>query len=83
MPRQVLESAVQDLGDHESNPHYVEDLFDDVENLSESDPDIDTISVHSTPKPRLRSLTIIIIIIVLFNRQSDIPLNVYNYRING
>lgn len=48
---QVLES-VQDLGDRNDN-QYVEDLFDEVENLSDSDVDMDTMSVHSTPKPKL------------------------------
>ena len=32
----------------------IEDLFDELENLSESDPEMDTISVRSTPKPKLR-----------------------------
>jgi phosphofurin acidic cluster sorting protein 2 len=48
---QVLES-VQDLGDRSDN-QYVDDLFDEVENLSDSDIDMDTMSVHSTPKPKL------------------------------
>ena len=51
---QVLVSAVEGLGEHGSNPRYVEDIFEDVENLSDSDPDIDTISIHSTPKPKLK-----------------------------
>ena len=49
----VLES-VQELGDHDESAHYVEELFDDVEALSDSDVDMDTISVRSTPKPKLR-----------------------------
>ena len=51
---QVLESAVQDLGDQDSTTRYPDDMFEDVENLSDSDLDIDTISIHSTPKPKLR-----------------------------
>ena len=49
---QVLES-VQELGRHPENTCY-EDLSDDIENPSDSDDvDVDTISVHSTPKPKL------------------------------
>jgi len=49
---QVLES-VQELGAHPENACY-DDLFDDIENPSDSDDvDVDTISVHSTPKPKL------------------------------
>ena len=36
------------------NQEDLEDLFDELENLSESDPEMDTISVLSTPKPKLR-----------------------------
>ena len=50
---QVLES-VQELGGQEANSCYVEELLEDVETLSESDLDMDTISVRSTPKPKLR-----------------------------
>jgi len=51
---QVLES-VQELGDRDASAaHYVDELFDDVEALSDSDVDMDTISVRSTPKPKLR-----------------------------
>ena len=49
---QVLES---DLGDRADN-QYVDELFDEVENLSDSDIDMDTMSVHSTPKPKLTYL---------------------------
>ena len=49
---QVLES-VQELGAHADNTCY-DDLFEDIENPSDSDDvDVDTISVHSTPKPKL------------------------------
>jgi len=50
---EVLES-VQELGDRDANAQYVEELLDDVEALSDSDVDMDTISVRSTPKPKLR-----------------------------
>jgi len=50
---EVLES-VHELGDRTAESRFVEDLLEDVENLSDSEPDIDTISVHSTPKPKLR-----------------------------
>jgi len=50
----VLES-VQELGDRDATAaDYVDELFDDVEALSDSDVDMDTISVRSTPKPKLR-----------------------------
>ena len=50
---EVLES-VEELGAHPETTCY-DDLFDDIENLSDSDDDddVDTISVHSTPKPKL------------------------------
>ncbi|KAK2189011.1 hypothetical protein NP493_110g01034 [Ridgeia piscesae] len=44
----------QDVGDPDTNPQDIEDLFDELENLSESDQEMDTISVLSTPKPKLR-----------------------------
>lgn len=37
-----------------ANSGELEELFDELENLSDSDPDVDTISVLSTPKPKLR-----------------------------
>jgi hypothetical protein len=37
-----------------ANANELEELFDELEDLSESDPDMDTISVLSTPKPKLR-----------------------------
>ena len=55
---QVLES-VQELGRHPENTCY-DDLFDDLENPSDSDDvDVDTISVHSTPKPKLTYVLIV------------------------
>ena len=45
--------SVQELSRHPENTCY-DDLFDDIENPSDSDDvDVDTISVHSTPKPKL------------------------------
>lgn len=32
----------------------IEDLFDELENYSDSGPEVDTISITSTPKPSLR-----------------------------
>lgn len=32
----------------------IEDLFDQLEDLSDSGPEVDTISITSTPKPSLR-----------------------------
>lgn len=32
----------------------IEDLFDELEDLSDSGPEVDTISITSTPKPSLR-----------------------------
>ena len=56
MSEEVLDSEQdQDPADQECNPQAdIEDLFDELENLSESDPEMDTISVLSTPKPKLR-----------------------------
>ncbi len=42
--------AVQDV----ANQQEIEDLFDELEDLSDSGPEMDTISVLSTPKPKLR-----------------------------
>ena len=47
----------QDVGDPDTNPQDIEDLFDELENLSESDQEMDTISVLSTPKPKLRCVS--------------------------
>ncbi|KAL3873157.1 hypothetical protein ACJMK2_036310 [Sinanodonta woodiana] len=55
---EVLDSeADHDLVDPDTNPHEIDDLFDQLEDLSDSDPDLeaeDNVSVMSTPKPRLR-----------------------------
>ena len=64
---EVLES-VQELGDREANAHYVEELLDDVEALSDSDVDMDTISVRSTPKPKLRYESKVVIVAVFYVR---------------
>ncbi len=55
MSEEVLDSEQdQDIAEREANQQDIEDLFDELENLSESDPELDTISVLSTPKPKLR-----------------------------
>ena len=36
------------------DPEEIEDLINELEDLSDSGPDVDTISVGSTPKPSLR-----------------------------
>lgn len=36
------------------DPAEIEDLFDQLEDFSDSGPDVDTISVGSTPKPSLK-----------------------------
>jgi hypothetical protein len=41
------------LGDGE-NPADIDDLIEELEELSDSEPELDTMSVMSTPKPRLR-----------------------------
>lgn len=51
---EVLQSAVNDFNGPDANQSFVEELFDEVENLSDSDLDIDTISIQSTPKPKLK-----------------------------
>ncbi len=38
------------------DPEEIEDLINELEDLSDSGPDVDTISVGSTPKPSLRYL---------------------------
>ena len=42
------------LGDQEGNNEDFDDLMDELESMSDSDPELDVISVMSTPKPRLR-----------------------------
>jgi hypothetical protein len=39
------------------DPEEIEDLINELEDLSDSGPDVDTISVGSTPKPSLRYRT--------------------------
>jgi len=54
----VLDSeADHDLGDP-ANPGDIDDLIEQLEDLSDSEPELDTISVMSTPKPRLRYKTL-------------------------
>lgn len=40
--------------DLEMDPGDIEDLIDELEDLSDSGPEMDTLSVTSTPKPALR-----------------------------
>lgn len=52
---QVLDSEPdQELVDTDQNPQDIDDLFEELDNLSDSEPDLDTLSVISTPKPSLR-----------------------------
>ena len=54
---QVLEldsEADHDMIDPDNNPPDIDEMLDEFEDLSDSGPEIDTISVMSTPKPRLR-----------------------------
>lgn len=43
-----------ELVDQEQNQQDIEALFDELEDLSDSGPEMDTLSVLSTPKPSLR-----------------------------
>lgn len=36
------------------DPTEIEDLFEELEDLSDSGPEMDTMSISSTPKPSLR-----------------------------
>lgn len=47
-----MHSPSQQVGD--VDPEEIEDLINELEDLSDSGPDVDTISVGSTPKPSLR-----------------------------
>lgn len=40
--------------DPDNNPPDIDEMLDELDDLSDSGPEIDTISVMSTPKPRLR-----------------------------
>lgn len=52
---QALDSeADHELVDPDHNPHDIEDLLVDFDDLSDSGPELDTLSVTSTPKPQLR-----------------------------
>ncbi|XP_036363314.1 phosphofurin acidic cluster sorting protein 2 isoform X16 [Octopus sinensis] len=46
--------ADHELVDPDHNPHDIEDLLGDFDDLSDSGPELDTLSVTSTPKPQLR-----------------------------
>ena len=43
------------------DPEEIEDLINELEDLSDSGPDVDTISVGSTPKPSLRQVITVIL----------------------
>ncbi|WAR18299.1 PACS1-like protein [Mya arenaria] len=51
--RPAMNRADHELGDG-GNPGDIEDLIEQLEDLSDSEPEMDTMSVMSTPKPRLR-----------------------------
>ena len=52
---QVLDSEHdQDLADADANNQEFADLLDELEDLSDSGPETDNLSVLSTPKPILR-----------------------------
>lgn len=42
------------LSGGDMDPTEIEDLFEELEDLSESGPEMDTLSISSTPKPSLR-----------------------------
>ena len=44
----------QKLEEGSVDPAEIEDLFEQLEGLSDSEPDVDTISIGSTPKPSLK-----------------------------
>ena len=48
------QSLDQKLEEGSVDPAEIEDLFDQLEDLSDSGPDLDTISIGSTPKPSLK-----------------------------
>ena len=49
--------ADHDMIDPDNNPPDIDEMLDELDDLSDSGPEIDTISVMSTPKPRLRYAT--------------------------
>lgn len=42
------------LSGGDMDPTEIEDFFEELEDLSESGPEMDTMSISSTPKPSLR-----------------------------
>ncbi|KAK7105060.1 phosphofurin acidic cluster sorting protein 1-like [Littorina saxatilis] len=50
----VLELDSEADHDPDNNPPDIDEMLDELDDLSDSGPEIDTISVMSTPKPRLR-----------------------------
>ena len=51
---QVLELDSEADHDPDNAPPDIDEMLDELDDLSDSGPEIDTISVMSTPKPRLR-----------------------------
>lgn len=57
---QIIFKGLESEGDHDLadvNPDTtvdIDDLFGELEDLSDSGPELDTVSVMSTPKPRLK-----------------------------
>ncbi|KAL8613754.1 hypothetical protein ACOMHN_029611 [Nucella lapillus] len=57
LSEEVLEldsEADHDMNDPDNNPPDIDAMLDELEDLSDSGPEVDTISIMSTPKPRLR-----------------------------
>ena len=54
LPHKALEEDSEADHDPDNNPPDIDEMLDELEDLSDSGPEIDTISVMSTPKPRLR-----------------------------
>lgn len=56
----ISEEGLESEGDHDLGDAHpdasvdIDDLIDELEDLSDSGPELDTVSVMSTPKPRLR-----------------------------
>ncbi|XP_050438324.1 phosphofurin acidic cluster sorting protein 1 isoform X2 [Adelges cooleyi] len=48
------ETISQKLSGGDMDPADIEDLFEELEDMSDSGPDLDTLSILSTPKPSLR-----------------------------
>ena len=65
---QVLDSEQdQEVVDTLHNQQEIEDLFDELEDLSDSGPEMDNLSVLSTPKPSLRSAPVIMFVVASYS----------------